>query len=81
MQGLVKKSKDHLNHNNMTYSQHFNFAFGNGLVCIKAGLFLCIHSIFPCFFQKTGSRLVHRLEKIFVEREFEINESKSNIQK
>ena len=71
MQGLVKRAKAHLDHNNMTYREHFLFAFTHGLVCIKAGIFLCTHSILPCFFEKVGSRLVHKLEKVFVEREIE----------
>jgi len=68
MQGLVKKAKNHLRHNNMSYWKHFLFAFRYGLVCTKAGIFLCIHSILPCFFEGAGSRLVHKLERVFVER-------------
>lgn len=71
MQGLVKKAKNHLDRNHMTYYGHFLFAFGYGLQCIKAGIFLCTHSLLPCFFEKAGSRLVHKLEKVFVEREIE----------
>jgi hypothetical protein len=71
MQGLVKRAKAHLYRNNMTYSEHFLFAFRYGLQCIKAGIFLCTHSILPCFFERAGSRLVHKLEKVFVERETE----------
>lgn len=78
---LIRIAKKHLEHNDMNYVQHFVFAFYNGLLCIKAGIFLCVHSVLPCFFEKAGSRLVHRLEKIFIEREIEINEPKSNIQK
>jgi hypothetical protein len=76
MQSLVKKAKNHLRHNSMSYSEHFAFAFGYGLVCTKAGMLLCVHSILPCFFERAGSRLVHKLERIFVERESEINEPK-----
>ena len=75
MQSLVKTAKNHLNRNHMSYWQHFNFAFGYGLQCIKAGLLLCYHSVFPCFFEHAGSKLVHKLEKVFTERE---NEFKSN---
>lgn len=78
MQGLVKKAKDHLSRNKMTYCEHFIFACGYGLQCIKAGICLCYHSIFPCFFEHTGSKLVHKLEKVFTERE---NELKSIIEK
>lgn len=65
----------------MSYCKHFLFAFGYGCQCIKAGLYLMVHSVFPCFFPKAGSRLVHKLEKVFVERENEIDEFKSHIQK
>lgn len=78
---LIDQCEDHLKHNNMTYVEHFRFAFFHGLVCLKAGFLLCVHSILPCFFQKAGSRLVHRLEKVFIERESEINEFKFHIQK
>ena len=67
MQGLVKKGKDHLNHNNMTYWQHLKFAVGHGLCCIKAGVYLCIHGVLPCFRRRAGERLVHRLDKDFIE--------------
>lgn len=79
MINLIKKAKHHLQQNEMSYFGHLSFAIFYGFVCIKAGIFLCIHSVFPCFFQKAGSRLVHKLEKIFLEREAEINESKSGI--
>ena len=79
MQGLVKRAKNHLTHNNMSYVGHFLFASKHGLICIKAGILLLVHSILPCFFEKAGSRLIHRLEKVFTERENKINESKSNI--
>jgi hypothetical protein len=69
MQSLVKKWFLHLHNNNMTYCEHFKFAVGHGLLCIKAGLYLIIHGLFPCFYQHAGSELVHKLEKIFVDRE------------
>jgi len=73
---LIDQCEDHLKNNNMTYVEHFKFASLHGYLCIKAGFFLCVHSIFPCFFQKAGSRLVHKLEQVFIERENEINELK-----
>lgn len=62
---LVKKWKDHLVENNMTYREHFVFALGHGFQCIRAGLYLIIHGIFPCFYQSAGSNLVHKLNKVF----------------
>jgi hypothetical protein len=76
---LIKKGCNHLKRNNMTYYEHFVFAFYHGLQCFKASVFLIIHSILPCFFEKAGSKLVHKLEQVFTERESKTNEPKSNI--
>tara|TARA_B100001094_G_scaffold232266_1_gene227110 strand:+ start:248 stop:475 length:228 start_codon:yes stop_codon:yes gene_type:complete len=73
MQSLVKKWKDHLNNNNMTYWQHLKFAVGHGVCCIKAGLFLCVHGLLPCFRRRAGERLVHRLDKDFIEHKNNVN--------
>ena len=73
MSSLVKKGKEHLKENNMTYCEHWRFAVGHGLGCIKAGLYLCIHGFLPCFYRHAGSKLVHKLEKVFTERENELN--------
>ena len=75
---LIDKCEDHLKKNNMTYVEHFKFASFYGCLCIKASFLLLVHSILPCFFQHAGSRLVHKLEKVFTERENEINELKSD---
>jgi hypothetical protein len=73
MQSLVKKWRDHLSNNNMTYWQHLKFAICHGLCCIKAGLFLCIHGLLPCFRRRAGERLVHRLDKDFIEHKNNVN--------
>ena len=65
MQSLVKKAKKHLSKNNMTYLGHMKFALGHGLICIKAGIMLCVHSAFPCFFERAGSKLVRHLKMSF----------------
>jgi hypothetical protein len=79
MQGLVKRWKKHLKENNMTYCQHWLFAVGHGLRCIRAGIYLCIHGLLPCFYRHAGSKLVHTLEKDFVDHEREIkNEETKN---
>ena len=72
MSGFVKKAGEHLAKNKMSYCRHFIFAFGYGLVSIKAGILLCLHSILPCFFEHAGSRLVYKIEKVFTEREYEL---------
>ena len=70
---LREKWNEHLNENNMTYWQHFKFAVGHGLICIRAGVYLCIHGLLPCFRRRAGTKLVQRLEKVFTEREYELN--------
>ena len=63
----------------MTYCQHWMFAVGHGLRCVRAGLYLCIHGLLPCFYRRAGSKLVHRLEQDFVDHEREIkNEETKN---
>jgi hypothetical protein len=62
---LYNKWIQHLKENNMSYLQHFMFAFFYGICCLLAGFYLIIHSVFPCFFPTAGSNLVTRLNKIF----------------
>ena len=57
----------------MTYWQHLKFAVGHGVCCIKAGLFLCVHGLLPCFRRRAGERLVHRLYKDFIEHKNNVN--------
>lgn len=78
IKSLIRKAKDHLSENNMSYWSHFVFAFGYGIKCIRAGFYLLVHSILPCFFAHAGSRLVRKMEKVFTERQDEL---KSNIEK
>jgi len=58
----------------MTYGGHFMFAIGHGIRCIKAGIYLCIHGVLPCFYQQEGSKLVSQLEQEFTEHRNHINE-------
>lgn len=78
VQKLKNKWKQHLSENNMSYWDHFVFAFGYGIKCIRAGFYLIVHSMLPCFFAHAGSRLVRKMEKVFTERE---DEFKSIIEK
>ena len=73
MQSLVKKGKQHLTNNKMTYWEHWKFAVGHGVGCLRAGVYLCIHGFFPCWYRKAGTKLVQKLEKDFTERENELN--------
>lgn len=60
-------SKKHLDRNGMTYWQHFAFASGHGLRCLRAATYLIVHAAAPALFPHAGSRLVARLEKDFTE--------------
>jgi hypothetical protein len=64
---LIDRARRHLAKNNMTYAQHFAFAGGHGLRCLRAAACLVIHAICPCWYRRAGSRLVHRLEQDFTE--------------
>lgn len=72
MPSLVNKWKNHLKENNMTYWGHCVFAVGHGMRCIKAGVYLCIHGIFPCYYRRAGSKLVRHLAKVFTDHDYEI---------
>ena len=48
----------------MTYWEHWKFAVGHGVGCLRAGVYLCIHGFFPCWYRKAGTKLVQKLEKI-----------------
>lgn len=62
---LYKKWIQHLQENNMSYTEHFIFAIFYGSICLLAGCCLIIHSILPCFFPTAGRNLVSKLSKIF----------------
>ena len=49
----------------MTYWEHFRFASGYDLHCIKAGLTLILHAIIPAFFPCTGANITNKLNKHF----------------
>ena len=65
---MFKKSKLHLQENDMTYWEHFRFASGYGVQCIHHGILLILHSIIPAYFSKSGSNLVNKLNKVFTEQ-------------
>lgn len=64
---LYQKALEHLRENRMTYRQHFHFAGGHGLRCLKAAGYLLVHAVAPCFFGRAGSQLVERMERDFVD--------------
>ncbi|OUV75948.1 MAG: hypothetical protein CBC91_06820 [Rickettsiales bacterium TMED131] len=68
---LKQKWKKHLKENNMSYWEHWKFAVGHGLVCMKAGIYLCIHGMFPCFYRRAGTKLVRHLDRDFTEHRYD----------
>tara|TARA_R110000868_G_scaffold18531_8_gene81335 strand:+ start:127 stop:348 length:222 start_codon:yes stop_codon:yes gene_type:complete len=70
---LKEKWNKHLKENSMTYCEHWRFAVGHGVRCVKAGIYLFIHGFCPCWYRKAGTKLVHKLEKEFTEHENVIN--------
>jgi len=64
---VINKSLEHLKENEMGYWQHFKFAAGHGIRCIRAGVLLIIHSIIPAFFPYAGTKLINRLNKYFID--------------
>ena len=65
--GWLKRARNHLKRNRMSYGEHLLFAAKHGGRCIKAGGMLLVHSIFPCFFRRAGSKLVYRMAIDFTE--------------
>ena len=65
---MFKKSKRHLADNNMGYLEHFVFASGHGLNCIKSGFLLIIHALIPGILSETGSRITNELNKVFADQ-------------
>ena len=70
---LKQKWIEHLSKNHMTYWEHWRFAVGHGLTWVKGGIYLCVPGFFPCWYRKAGTKLVHKLEQDFTERENELN--------
>jgi hypothetical protein len=57
---------EHIKKNNTTYFQHFRRAITLGIKTGYATVALCIHSIFPNLFEKTGSSVIFSLHKQLV---------------
>ncbi len=64
---LVDVAKEHLIENKMTYREHFVFGMRHGFSCLRAGTYLLIHAILPCFHRGAGSNLVAKLNKHFTD--------------
>jgi hypothetical protein len=62
---------EHISLKNTTYCDHFLVATSMGIKMIKGGLALFVHSVFPNYFESTGSDIIKKLNK-------EITTSKQN---
>ena len=51
-----------------SYFQHLRFAMQFGGTMLIGGLACCIHAVFPFLFEKTGSNLLLKLTRHFVDR-------------
>lgn len=71
---MIYRSKAHLAKNKMTYFGHMRFASFYGVVCIRAGILLLIHSLIPGLYERAGSKLVRRLKQVFDRHELEKRE-------
>ena len=54
----------HLKIRNTTYLQHFRFAFGAGMVLIKAGFISVLHSLIPDFMASYAERKTIALARL-----------------
>ena len=56
-------SISHIKIKETTYCEHFLRASAMGFQMIRGGVCLLIHSVFPNYFQSTGSDVVKKLHK------------------
>ena len=60
---MISALKDHPASVGETYQQHFRSAMGFGVSLLMAGGACMIHAVLPCFFERTGSRMVAALHQ------------------
>jgi len=51
----------HLRENKKGYLEHMLFALTCGIQCLLAGLCLIVHALLPALFEKTGSKIVDKV--------------------
>jgi|TARA_B110000263_G_scaffold54690_1_gene46138 hypothetical protein len=66
---MFKESKKHLINNNMTYWEHFIFAFMFMIECLKMVLALIVHMIIPGYFTTYSSEKTLENAKMLEEME------------
>jgi hypothetical protein len=60
---MISAFKEHPASVGETYPQHFRSATGFALRLLLAGGACMIHAVLPCFFERTGSRMVAALHQ------------------
>ena len=65
---MIKKSKEHLNSVNETYTQHFGVASKVSFSMILGGLQAIIHAICPAVFQTSASDKIKKLNEMVSKR-------------
>jgi hypothetical protein len=66
---MFKESKKHLINNDMTYWEHFIFAFMFMIECLKMVLALIVHMFIPGFFTTYSSKKTLENAKMLEEME------------
>ena len=66
---VIKESKKHLIDNDMTYWEHFIFAFMFMIECLKMVLALIVHMVVPGFFTTYSSKKTLENAKMLEEME------------
>ena len=66
---MFKESKEHLINNDMTYWEHFIFAFMFMIECLKMVLALIVHMVVPGFFTTYSSEKTLENAKMIEEME------------
>lgn len=64
-----------------TYFQHIKFAGIFGIKMLMGGLACIIHSIFPFLFENTGSQVLFKMMREFIERMPKVDERVLEISK
>ena len=65
---MIKKSKQHLNSVNETYSEHMVVATKVSFIMLIGGLMALIHGFIPAFFEKSASDKIKKLYNYIKEK-------------
>jgi hypothetical protein len=54
---------DHIKNKETTYCEHFSIASSMGFQMLRGGVCLLVHSVFPNYFESSGSDIIKKLYK------------------